>query len=486
MLWRDLRDYLARLEQLGELKKVNGANWEEEIGAITELMTERSGPALLFDEIPGYPKGYRAGTNLFNTTRRTAIAFGLDPDPSFGSLAHRSAQLMAGFQCVAPEIVRSGPIQENILTGERIDLFKFPTPKWHENDGGRYIGTGCCVIQRDPETGFVNVGAYRVSIHDQQTCALFIEHGKHGDVIRRKYWANAEKCPVVVSVGQEPVLPVLAGSRFYYSPEGVSEFEVAGYIHRSPYPIIKGEFTGLPMPASGEIAIEGFIPSPEERMVPEGPFGEWTGYYAHGRRPETIIEVKAIYHRNDPIIFGAPPSRPIGGDYFANLGGEDLESMGRLEKAGIPGVKGIFTLAKPRLRVLGLKQMYAGHVDDVIRVISPGGDQYSGNHIWLLVDDDIDITNTEEVLWAVATRCIPEHAIKVIPGTAVWQLDPRIPPADRSGPDKGGRKRYSAHNLVINACRPYEWIGDFPPVAVNSRELRQRIYTKWKSLFEGV
>ncbi|TMA65272.1 MAG: hypothetical protein E6J73_05780, partial [Deltaproteobacteria bacterium] len=133
-----------------------------------------------------------------------------------------------------------------------------------------------------------------------------------------------------------------------------------------------------------------------------------------------------------------------------------------------------------------LKQMYAGHVDDVIRVLVPGGDQYSGNHIWILVDDDIDITNTEEVLWAVATRCIPEHAVKVIAGTAVWQLDPRISPEDRSSPDKAGRKRYSAHNLVINACRPYEWLNDFPPVAVNSPELRQRISTKWKDLFEGI
>jgi UbiD family decarboxylase len=485
MLWNDLRDYLNALDRLGELKIVNGADWQEEIGGITELMVERSGPALLFDEIPGYPKGFRVAANLFNTISRTATAFGLKLKP-LESLAARGAELMADFQPVPPEIVRSGPIMENILTGDEIDLYKFPTPKWHENDGGRYIGTGCCVIQQDPDTHFVNVGAYRVAIHDQKTCALFIEHAKHGDLIRRKFWARGKKCPVVVSVGQEPVLPALAGSRFYYSPDDVSEFEVAGYLHKSAYPILKGQFTGLPIPAFGEIAIEGFIPSPEEMMVPEGPFGEWTGYYAHGRRLETIVEVEAIYHRNDPIIFGAPPSRPIGGDYFANVGSEDLDSLARLKKAGIPGVKGVFTLAKPRLRALSLKQMYDGHVDDVIRVLVPGGDQYSGNHIWILVDDDIDITKTEEVLWAFATRCIPEHGVKVIPGTAVWQLDPRIPPQHRSSPDKAGRKRYSAHNLVINACRPYEWIEDFPAVAVNSAELRKRIQEKWKHLFEGI
>src|SRR5438874_12854570 len=82
MLWRDLRDYLDRLEQLGDLLRVTGANWEEEIGGITELMIEQEGPALLFDEIPGYPRGYRVAANLFTTAKRTAIAFGLDYERS--------------------------------------------------------------------------------------------------------------------------------------------------------------------------------------------------------------------------------------------------------------------------------------------------------------------------------------------------------------------------------------------------------------------
>src|SRR5713226_6847076 len=105
MLWRDLRDYLNKLDQLGELKRVNGADWEEDIGGITELMIERRGPALLFDEIKGYPKGHRVAANLFNTISRTAIAFGLDPDPSLGSVAQRSAKLMAGLRPIAPEVV---------------------------------------------------------------------------------------------------------------------------------------------------------------------------------------------------------------------------------------------------------------------------------------------------------------------------------------------------------------------------------------------
>jgi len=485
MLWNDLREFLEKLDEAGELKKVSGANWEDDIGGITELLTESRGPALLFDEIKGYPKGYRVASNLFNTSKRTAIAFGLPPDLPPQALAEQSAATMRGFRPVPPETVTSGPVLENVLKGDDIDLFKFPTPKWHENDGGRYIGTGVCVIQKDPDTGFVNSGAYRVSVHDRYTCAIFIEHGKHGDVIRRKYWDRGDKCPVIVSVGQEPVLTSLSGSRVHYAAQGVSEFEVAGFIHQSPYPVVKGEFTDLPIPAWGEIAIEGFIPSPQDTLVPEGPFGEWTGYYAHGRRPETIIEVKAIYHRNDPIIFGAPPTRPVGCEYFASLGGDNMRAIEKLNRAEIPGVTRVFGLSKPHLNVVAIKQMYAEHVNDVIRLLVPGGEQYNGNQTWIVVDDDIDVSNSDEVLWALASRCVPEHGVQVIPGTAVWQLDPRVRPEDRSDPNKDeGRKPYTAHNLVINACRPFEWIKEFPPVCANSPEFRAEIKNRWKELFE--
>jgi 4-hydroxy-3-polyprenylbenzoate decarboxylase len=482
MLWKDLREFLVRLDEAGELKKVAGASWEEDIGGITELMTERRGAGLLFDDIPGYPKGYRVASNLFTTPRRTAIAMGLDPEPA-EDLAVRWSKIIEGFRPLPPRVVTSGPVLQNVMTGADVDLYKFPTPKWHEHDGGRYIGTGVCVIQKDPDTDFVNVGAYRVSIHDQRTCTIFIEHGKHGDRIRQKHWDRGEKCPVMISVGQEPVLTAFSGPSIYMCPEGVSEFDAAGYIHKEPYPVAKGEVTGLPMPADGEIVLEGFIPSPKEAMVPEGPFGEWTGYYAHGRRPETIVEIKAIYYRNDPIICGQPPMRPITGYYNPNFGDDDIEAKMKVDEAGIPGVQRVYFLGRPNFKVVALKQMYRGHVDDVVRVLVPGGEQYSGHHIWVLVDDDIDVTSTQEVLWAIAGRCAPETGVRVVPGTAFWQLDPRVRPEDRSNPAEGGRKSYVAHNLVINACRPFDWMKDFPPVCVNGPELRRRIEEKWKKLF---
>ncbi len=480
MLWKDLRGFLDRLESQGELRRVVGANWEEEIGGITELLTERQGPGLLFDEIPGYPAGYRVTSNLFTTPRRTAIGLGLDGAADAPPQAWRA--LMRDMRPLPPEVVPSGAICENVLAGADVDLYKFPTPKWHEDDGGRYIGTGVCVIDRDPTSSFVNVGAYRVSIVDECTCAIFIEHGKHGYRIAQQYWARGEKCPVVISAGQEPVLTTLAGPSVYHTPAGLSEFDVAGYVHGSPYPVVRGEHTGLPIPAHAEIALEGFILSPNERLVPEGPFGEWTGYYAHGRRPELVIEIVAVYHRHDPILLGLPPTRPVGCYYNPNLGDDDLETLETLERAGISGVQRVYFVGRPNFRVVALKQAYAGHVDEVIRVLAPGGDQYSGHHIWVLVDEDIDVENPHEVFWAIASRCAPEIGVQVVPGTAVWQLDPRIPPEGRSMPGVEGRQSYTAHNLVVNACRPFEWIDEFPPVAVNGAALRQRIQEKWRTV----
>ncbi|HLY64922.1 MAG TPA: UbiD family decarboxylase, partial [Chloroflexota bacterium] len=412
----------------------------------------------------------------------TAIAVGIDPDRE--PPVQRWREMMRNRKLVPMQEVDSGAALENVLSGDAVNLFKFPVPKWHENDGGRYIGTGVCVINRDPDSGFVNSGAYRVAIADERTCTLFVEHGKHGYRIAQKYWRDGKKCPVVISVGQEPVMTALAAPSIFHTPDGVSEFEVAGYIQGSPYPVICGQATGLPIPANAEIALEGFICSPEERLIPEGPFGEWTGYYAHGRRPEFAVEIATVYHRNEPILFGLPPTRPLGCYPNPTLGDDDIDSLELLDQAGIPGIQRVYFLGRPNLRVVSLKQMHPGHVDDVIRVLAPGGEQYSGHHIWMLVDEDINVESPEEVLWALAGRCAPETGVTVVPGTAVWALDPRVPPDKRVQPDTVGRPSYTAHNLVINACRPYEWRDDFPRVSVNSPALRERTLDKWKHLFE--
>ncbi len=486
MQWYDLREFMDKLEEIGDLKKVSGADWDLEIGTLTELMVERGGPSLLFDDIPGYPKGFRVACNINRTPWHAGLTLGLDYKAPVQQAVQEWQRTIAGFEPVPPQEVPSGPIFENTFKGDDIDLFKFPTPRWHELDQDRYIGTGVCVIQKDPDTGYVNSGTYRVAVHDKNTCGIFMEPDNDGDTIRRKYWARGEKCPVVVTFGQEPMLTMFSGGQMYFAPYGTSEFDVVGYVQKNPVQVVKGPVTGLPIPATAEIAIEGYIPAPDERAHPEGPFGEWTGYYGHIRRPETVIEVEALYHRDDPIIFGSPPVLPIRNyKELRDVGG--VGAGARLKKLDIPGIKGIFKLASPFFWVVALKQQYEGHVEDLIRALEPGGEQYSGHHFWVVVDDDIDITNKSEVLWAIASRCRPEDGVTIVHGTAIEQLDPRIPPGEESAPSKEGRKgRYEAGNLILNACRPFKWFDQFPPVNRNSDELRAKIEEKWKPLFEGV
>jgi UbiD family decarboxylase len=391
------------------------------------------------------------------------------------------------YQLIPPEVVATGPVMENIMTGGDINLRKFPAPKWHELDGDRYIGTGDCVVVKDPDTGFVNVGTYRVAVHDEKTAIVFMNAYNHGDKIRRKYWDRGEKAPVIVSCGQEPILSFISSSSILYCPPDVPEYDVAGFFHKSPYPVILGPVTGLPMPATAEIVIEGYMPSPDERLIPEGPFGEWTGYYAHGRTPETPIEISAIYYRNNPILLGCPPVRPISA--LHRLSEVDLGTRRKLEDAGIPGIQGVVNLSYA-FKVVSVRQMYDEHLEDVIRVLEPGGPRSSGNHIWVLVDDDVDIFNTQEVLWAIGSRTIAHSGVRIVEGSATDQLDPRVPPGERSDPkmahDKDrGRNFFRADNLIINACRPYEWKDEFPKVNVNSPQLRQSVEKKWDHLFAG-
>ena len=181
-------------------------------------------------------------------------------------------------QTASVKKVSSGPILENFLSGKDVDLLRFPAPKWHEGDGGHYIGTGCCVFLRDPDEDWVNMGVYRVTVHNATTLGIFINHIQHGRQILQKYWARQQNCPIAVSFGQAPSLYLAAAQR---EPWGVSELSVAGWLAGSPVEIISGEVTGLPIPAHAEIVVEGEIPPMDKESLPEGPFGERTGYYCH-------------------------------------------------------------------------------------------------------------------------------------------------------------------------------------------------------------
>lgn len=252
MAFTDLRSFIDGAARIGELKIVDGADWHLEIGCLTELMAEQEGPLLLFDNIPGYPKGFRVATNVLASARRFALALGLPTNVPKLEILKTWRRKTRDLKPFAPVEVSSGPIAENILSGSDIDLGIFPTPKWHEHDGGRYIGTGDMVVVKDPDSGWINVGTYRSCVAGKDRVTLWIIEHKHGKQIARKYWQAVRACPVAIVLGCEPATWMAAPAA---AKAGVSEYEYAGALRGAPLEVIRSPFTGLPIPAAAEIAI---------------------------------------------------------------------------------------------------------------------------------------------------------------------------------------------------------------------------------------
>jgi len=477
-LYDDLRSWIDQARKLGEVRNVAGATWEEEIGMATELLhLSDSAPAVLFDKIPGYPKGYRVLTNFFGG-KRMNMTLGFPTEFSRVELSNEFNKAFQEAKLMTYEFVKDGPILENVQRGDKVNVLSFPVPFWHENDGGRYIGTGSYDITQDPDEGWVNLGTYRVMVHDEKSVGFYISPGKHGRIHRDKYMARNQPMPVAVVVGNEPLLFLMACNEV---PYGISEYEFAGALRGKPYPVIRGEVTGLPIPANAEIVLEGFVDPKKRRR--EGPFGEWTGYYASDVRDEPVLDIKAIYHRNNPIILGCPPNRPPDelARYRAVIRSGLLKQ--ELEKAGLSGIKAVWAHeagSSRMLLVIAIEQRYGGHATQVGHVASQCHvGAYAGKYV-IVVDDDIDVSNLEEVIWAMLTRSDPATSIDIIHNTWSSALDPRIHPDDKA---KG---KLTNSRAIIDATRPYEWRDRFPMVNMSSPERARKAREKFSYLLEGL
>lgn len=469
----DLRDWLEKVDRMGQLKRIEGADWDLEIGCITGLnVKEKKNPsALLFDNIKGYPGGYRVLTCSASAPSLVALTLNLPVSYSHLELVAALQRKLPEWEMKAdrflPQMVETGPVLENVHSGNDIDLFEFPTPKWCELDGGRYIGTGDAVITRDPDTGVVNLGTYRVMVQDRKTTGLHASPGKHGRIHCEKYHKRGKACPVAVSLGQHPLIFSIARIAV---PEG-TEYGFMGAVREEPIKVIKEEITGLPIPADSEVVIAGWCP-PGKTMI-EGPFGEFTGYYASKERPAPIIEVERIYHRNNPIILGCPNHRPPSNESFYYE--QVLKSAivhNELIRSGIPDVRGVWIsdVGLQQLIVVSIKQRYAGHAKRAALLASQSRvGAYMGRYV-IVVDEDIDPTNIQDVLWALCTRSDPEKSIDIIRRAWSTPLDPVI---------RKPTEAFFNSRAIIDACKPYEWIDEFPEEIKTSPELIEKVKQKW-------
>ena len=470
----DLREWIERVDAMGELTRVDGADAASDIGGITDLYQwDMGNPALLFDRIQGYPPGFRVLSNVLTSLSRIAMTLDLPPGCTPRQLVEAWRDKLARLRPIRAVEVENGPIHTNRQLHDDVDLTRFPAPVWHAGDGAGYIGTGDIVITRDPDSGWVNSGTYRVAVHDERTLGIYISPGKHGRLMRDKYWQRGEACPVAISMGHDPLLLVLGGLEVDY---GVDEFDVAGGIRGEPLPVVRAPLTGLPVPATAEIVVEGEIPPDELRD--EGPFGEWAGYYASARKPEPIVRVTSVMYRDDPIVLGCIPGKPPNDNTFFRSPLRSALIWNELERAGVPGVVGVWSheAGGGRLMtVVSIRQMHPGHAKQAGAAAATCHAGAYANRWVVVVDDDIDPTDTNEVLWALCTRTDVVEDVDVLKRCWSTPLDPMAYAGD--GP------AYFNNRMIVDACRPYDRLATFPPVARASPAEAAALRGRWPDLF---
>ena len=471
----DLRAFLSAVEDGGEVEHVAGAHWDRELGAVTEVLYREKvdkSPLLLFDEVPGYAKGMRCLYGMLGSPLRLALGLGIDPANSGDrrTMLDTYRRRIKSHEPIPPRTVDDGPVMENVDRDGDVDLLKFPVPIHHEHDGGRYIGTACGVVTRDPDTGRINVGTYRVQVNGPDIATSYISNGKQGRIQRDKYLKAGKPCPMAIIVGIDPATYIAAR---YTLSDNVPELDWAGGLAGRPIDCIEGEVTGLPFPANSEIVLEGEV-SPDETAM-EGPFGEWTGYYAGDAREEPVIRIKRVYYRNDPILTCAASQKPPHSHLFERCFIRSAGLLDSLEGAGIPDVTGVWVHQAGAGRtfvVVAIKQRYFGHANQaglVASQVNPTG--YVGRYV-VVVDDDIDPTDMHDVIWAMGTRTDPKTDFTVLDRNWSSRLDTMVT----------DEKLYNSR-VVIDACIPYERLETFPRVAQTSPELAAEVRARFPDVF---
>lgn len=474
MAYRDLREFIEKIDQLGQLQRVEGASWDLEVGAISEIAASHpSCPMLCFDRIGEYPAGLRVLTNIMHTEQRLSMALGGTPDRRGIEVVRlwkeALAKISRGF---SPVRVANGPVRESIASDPNV--LQFPIPKWHELDGGRYLA-GAITIMKEPEEGWINLGIYRIQVHDPSTLAIMLTPGKNGRLILEKYWAQGKSCPVAISLGQAPSLLLAASVAV---PWGKSEYDFAGAIQGGPIEVLPGEYTQLPVPSTAEVVLEGEVPPVHTESLKEGPFGEATGYYSFEETRQPVVKVKCIMHRKDPILMGLPPMRPFPGLAQFAVDQRLATLWNNLEECGVSGIRGVWRYSYG-FTVISLKQSFPGHAKQAALIATGSRATYAERAV-VIVDEDIDPTNILEVIWAISTRCDPERGVEIVREGWSSNLDPVISSSEKR------RGNTTSARLLINACIPFWRKHEFPPVNGMSPELKAKVWSKFAPLFKSI
>lgn len=407
---KDLRTYLAELKEslpgdLIHVRKEVDPNLEL-TAVLRKLQEQNRYPALLFENVKGTEIPVLA--NLIASRDRVALAMGT-------TSAELARDYVKKEKDRRPTLtVDSGPVKDVVYKGGEVDLTKLPNIVHCGNDGGPYISSGM-TITKDPDTGIPNMGIYRLQIKGKNRLGFYLGEYSHGKHIFNKYDTKGMPCEVAIVIGHHPCMYMAAQ---YRGPLDVNELEIAGGLLGEPVRMVKAETVDLEVPADAEIVIEGrTIPGLREW---EGPFGEYTWYLGDAVE-NPVIEVTAITHRKDPIyqdIFSAHPEHNVCG-----LVGHEALLYRKLKEA-IPQIKDVCVPFSGTCRHSVYLSVYKEYDGLGKNALLTALSAHPFIKLAVVVDDDIDVYNESEVMWAVNTRVQPDRDVFIVPDCYVCELDP--------------------------------------------------------------
>jgi 4-hydroxy-3-polyprenylbenzoate decarboxylase len=476
---QDLREWLDRAEGINELIQIDKpVDRDEEMSAITYLVAKQDpSPAILFDNPKGYedsPIGARMLWNILGpSSKRIALTIEEPPETPTLELIRRLKEKMK--DRIPPREVPAAeaPVFENTLAGADIDLEQLPIPRHWPLDGGRYAGTADAVFTRDPDSGYLNIGTYRMMLQGKDQVGLYLSPGKDARLHITRSWEQGKPVAVAAAWGIDPLF-MLVGSQTF--PKNVSEYEFAGGIKGEAIPVVRAQTSDLLLPANAELVVEGVINL--NSVKTEGPFGEFPGYYGRPEAGCPLVDITRVHYRTHPVLTNAImadyPSCEQSG-FFAVI--RSARIWDDMDKLGIPGVQGVY--AHPAgaggfgMTVISLEQRYAGHAAQCLALAAqvPGGAYYTK---WIIaVDEDIDPTDMDQVIWAMSSRCHPIEDIDILRNTWSTWLDPTQNPPE---------KRPYGSKALINACKEHRYLPVFSKRTTLSRQMYDQVAGRWKEL----
>ena len=488
----DLRGWIEALIQEGELHQIDvEVDWDCELGTIArKAFGTGHGPALLFNNIKGYGPDddvwcRRLFTGGMSNYTRVAMMLGLPKDAPVTDLVQATRHYMT--QRVEPTEVDTGKVKEHIHKGDDIDVYKVPVPRWHREDGGRYINTFQATITKDPDTGVHNVGIYRGMLGQKDTIPVLLWRAQNWGVHFQKWAEKGQKMPVAHVYGWEPTMSFCASAPV---PTGVSEYDVMGAIRGKPVELVKCETVDLMVPADAEMVIEGYIDPDPATFEMEGPFGEYTGYFGGDQGPKHVTKVTCVTHRDDPIhrgtLEGTLPKMLNENSVMSSIQRAGV-AWNVLERAGVPGVTDVHCPAANNgtTLMIQLRQTYRGQAKQAAAAIWGSNSAHLRyKNIWV-VDEDIDIHDYGAIDWAFAYRVnAAEDDIVFFPGSFGSLLDPSTRLSSRDpmlyGTGKWCRVLIDATvNLDYDPEEQYN--GErYPPMVIPHEQDMDKVNERWK------